>query len=663
MVGGKIKDTTKIEVNHESIINSDTGFTSTGKSYSTSVGSMKGVDLRNTSTKNASSVNNEKTSFSSHNKNISNVDFKSKNISGYTKGVVRKTTETLTEGIKDIADSGTGDISKREVSNWGARESAKTLGHAGELALKAGYSTKEYIDLSRRVKNSKEIKAASMDLKTSINNFKEGSLKANSRVLNRNFEIEKKYGVPKSYYKSLAKSKKQLKKKALKKQKKNFRKLKKQKKLEIMQSKKYRSKVLKADSKRLLKQRMIKDTIKKAENIGADGQENNMSTSFTSYLGGVALEKIKHAVMDTINKLLIKILKILTAGIFSIAGITIIAFSVLLLFLSSYQSKVEAGNYQSMYIFLRQKGFSAEGACGILGNIRQESDGNADCSTGEYFGLCQWNKAYYSDLFEKPDWKTAQVQMEYLVENLNTGAHCNGGTKLGEYLKKSKDTSISAQEFCAGYEKCVNGSDTYTGNLYPEYKGVKYQELNKRVAYAIEFFNLYKDVLWEGVDINLNLSNVINVFNITANDFINEIKVYNQGLTTRMKRNGFKTRADCSGFVYYYMSTVSGSDSMSFVPATSYMLIPSNFGSISTGWQGKKISELKGLNDLKAGDVLVGINHTEVYFGPNKSWGWGSVKTTAEPGNTLFVFDGSNVIQQTGNYKKSYSVVYRYGGF
>ena len=116
-------------------------------------------------------------------------------------------------------------------------------------------------------------------------------------------------------------------------------------------------------------------------------------------------------------------------------------------------------------LWLTMKGYGwSDAACaGIMGNIMREVGGDTleyiqpDLygSSGYHYGICQWSKSYYPDIFPTNDWApTAHEQLEFLRYTIN---HYNGnGFSYGfteDYLKTATDYEEVAKVFCNGYER------------------------------------------------------------------------------------------------------------------------------------------------------------------------------------------------------------------
>ena len=158
-----------------------------------------------------------------------------------------------------------------------------------------------------------------------------------------------------------------------------------------------------------------------------------------------------------------------------------------------------------IYAYLRDAGFSHNGACGIMGNAQQESSFNPRCETGQYYGLFQWDSEAKNRLIQycstnNLDYTTIAGQISFVAYDVGQGESSTGRafkyTKIASILKDVNNSpEACASVFCVGYERCVGGSDPYKyKSLYWPYSASKtysYQQLNKRIAYANAFASKY----------------------------------------------------------------------------------------------------------------------------------------------------------------------------
>ena len=130
---------------------------------------------------------------------------------------------------------------------------------------------------------------------------------------------------------------------------------------------------------------------------------------------------------------------------------------------------------REIFDFLVANGYTPEGACGILGNIQQESSFRTDASNGSHFGLVQWGGGRWTNLRNLAaqmgkDWTDLDVQLNHLLNELN-GAY--------SYVRAITQTTASVHQatdiFCRKFEVCGN-------------YGV---EVERRYNYAKYWYNLF----------------------------------------------------------------------------------------------------------------------------------------------------------------------------
>lgn len=136
-----------------------------------------------------------------------------------------------------------------------------------------------------------------------------------------------------------------------------------------------------------------------------------------------------------------------------------------------------AGKYPGMvYRALKTKGFTDEGAAGILGNLQQESNVNPKSveSNGEGYGLVQWSFERKTSLINfakknnKP-WQDVDLQIDFLFKELEAGYK-----PLIAYLQKTTDVTEATVKFENQFERA----------------GIKM--MDKRIAYAKGHFKQIK---------------------------------------------------------------------------------------------------------------------------------------------------------------------------
>lgn len=111
---------------------------------------------------------------------------------------------------------------------------------------------------------------------------------------------------------------------------------------------------------------------------------------------------------------------------------------------------------REIYEYLISKGFTPESACGILGNIEQESGFLTSATNGTHFGLCQWGGERFAALSElatdrSKKWTDLQVQLDFLWSELE-GVKSSVKTEIIGTTDMHHATDI----FCRKYEICGN---------------------------------------------------------------------------------------------------------------------------------------------------------------------------------------------------------------
>lgn len=356
MKNNKIRDLKKIHVDDEKIIDSHTGFTSTGHTKTSSVGHVRQANVRN--------INVRKKTIISQSNVITN------NVRIQPKGAVKKAASKVNQEVKDIGkevidlNSNESDYS-REVRVESSSEAGKMIFNKTVSAVSSiGSSAIRQVDLDRRVRRSDGIRETSDNVKRSIRDYKDFS-KLNTRVIkvvknkkkervrdNRSVkntytdekeDVQKvlnKFAKSNSYYKEVkAESFKDLEKNLRKKQlderrnvksiKHNYKSLKRETLINIKDSKNYKKKTLVADRNRYIAKQIKNNTIESMEKINGN-EENNMSSGFSSFTSRILANFLKQDAKDTAGTLLKKLLKFLGIGSIGMFGFL---FVILIFFL------------------------------------------------------------------------------------------------------------------------------------------------------------------------------------------------------------------------------------------------------------------------------------------------------------------------------------------
>ncbi len=116
-----------------------------------------------------------------------------------------------------------------------------------------------------------------------------------------------------------------------------------------------------------------------------------------------------------------------------------------------------------IWSYLKDLGYSNQVTAGILGNIMAECGGNTldiqyDLQTKSYYGICQWSKTYYSDVWGA----TLEEQCNYLKDTIKDeidsfGYNYKSGFKYSDFLNISIVSEASLC-FAKAYERCSIGS-------------------------------------------------------------------------------------------------------------------------------------------------------------------------------------------------------------
>lgn len=131
--------------------------------------------------------------------------------------------------------------------------------------------------------------------------------------------------------------------------------------------------------------------------------------------------------------------------------------------------------------FTKNMGLNCAGACGILANLKYESNfrPTAKGDGGTSYGICQWHNARYKRLINYCkkyglNYKTIEGQLKYLEYELSKSYK-----SVLKYIKKVPNNSIGA--YNAGYKWCYDF----------ERPARKEESSIKRGNYAKEYFKKY----------------------------------------------------------------------------------------------------------------------------------------------------------------------------
>ena len=181
--------------------------------------------------------------------------------------------------------------------------------------------------------------------------------------------------------------------------------------------------------------------------------------------------------------------------------------SVLVCNIWAEESTILSQKEDQIYATLRDAGYSHAGSCGIMGNMAVENpkfQADLEANKGITYGLFQWsdvgdrrsnlvkwcnNRLLYPNRIEG--------QMAFAMYELSGGDSI--ASRANDYLMETDDPVMAAQEFAAGFERCVGttghseNDSVYYGSIYPEYYGRTYQALGNRIEKAKYYNESYQE--------------------------------------------------------------------------------------------------------------------------------------------------------------------------
>ena len=293
---------------------------------------------------------------------------------------------------------------------------------------------------------------------------------------------------------------------------------------------------------------------------------------------------------------------------------------------SSAQRNIASANVgivnsqDDVYVYLRDQGYTIAAACGIMGNIQQESNFRPDAVTGSYYGMVQWDcidaiKSYCA--LNGLDYNSAAGQMAFLNAQLNNEVgYVIKPAQVLHYLKTTDDVQFAAELFCVAVERCVGGKDEYhywdvfaPYSKSNKYYGTLYQDLGKRVAYAQAFYEKYATY---GDDYK-SLASVPS--GQGGNDLTNFALQY-VGNKYVWGGESLTNGADCSGFI------------MQVYKQFGYSLPHSSASQRSVGYE----VNASDPSQWMPGDILCWNGHVALYLGNTEAF-----TITDTKGNTITV--------------------------
>lgn len=242
----------------------------------------------------------------------------------------------------------------------------------------------------------------------------------------------------------------------------------------------------------------------------------------------------------------------------------------------SQQSAASANAYTIFEFFIKNLGYNAASASGVLANIQAESNFNPNIygDSGTSYGICQWHNERFSALknwcnSNGYSWTSLTGQLNYLKKELsaNTNAYLWNGLTINNKMKTYANSSTGA--YNAGYYWCYY-----------------YEVPANRGSVAVSRGNQAKNTYWpEFGKLNVsNSSSVSKIFHdVSANAWYTDSiqYVYDKKLMVGMSKNTFApnqslTRAQMAQILYSRAGSpaVSGTCSFSDVSKSAWYYKP-----------------------------------------------------------------------------------------
>ena len=130
--------------------------------------------------------------------------------------------------------------------------------------------------------------------------------------------------------------------------------------------------------------------------------------------------------------------------------------------------EIKASEYPvatKVWNYLKEQGYNNYVCAGILGNMMVECGGGTLALNGEayspskyYYGLCQWNKSAYKEVFGQD----VDYQLNFLISNIanelnSFGKVYKAGFNYKSFLNLTNEQNV-ALAFAKCYERCGSGS-------------------------------------------------------------------------------------------------------------------------------------------------------------------------------------------------------------
>lgn len=133
----------------------------------------------------------------------------------------------------------------------------------------------------------------------------------------------------------------------------------------------------------------------------------------------------------------------------------------------NYYGTMDQEHYYSAQVYrtLRANGYSDAAACGIIGNMMWETGGGtldlkptAYSSNRYFYGICQWHKGYYPEVFDKDFDYQLQFLLDTIEDEFDEFGFCYKSNFDLEDFKNMEDPAQAALAFAKVYERCNSGS-------------------------------------------------------------------------------------------------------------------------------------------------------------------------------------------------------------
>lgn len=162
---------------------------------------------------------------------------------------------------------------------------------------------------------------------------------------------------------------------------------------------------------------------------------------------------------------------------------------------------------ESLYKYMIANGYSAEAACGVLGNVDQESGFSSEFNDGNrsYYGYFQINESSYGVWSKLKAWAESEnldyqdivVQFKYTETSLESDFTSYTDTTY-EKWKTCNNVVAGMEGFMIAFERCTGGS--YVPTQIKSKYGSSYQEGDARKQYAEEFLTKFAGVKPDATD-------------------------------------------------------------------------------------------------------------------------------------------------------------------